>query len=201
MFRFTRSRVLVATAAAVVAAPVGVALFSRPAGAVRPLARAVLHDAAGAEVGTVEFAGSGGHAERIDVELRLPGGAPGLGAFHGVHVHAVGACTAPFTSAGGHWNLASGATHGSHTGDLPSVLVAPDGTGAGRFETHRFDVEQLFDGDGSAVVVHAGPDNFGNVPIAPDRYADPNGWYTATGGTAATGDAGGRYACGVVERS
>jgi len=35
--------------------------------------------------------------------------------FHGFHVHAVGQCVAPFTSAGGHYNP-GGASHGSLPG-------------------------------------------------------------------------------------
>lgn len=192
-----RSALAAATVALAAVAAVVVALES-PAGAVRPLAAATLRDATGAEVGRVTFSGSGRHAERIEVELSLPPSAPGLGSYHGLHIHSAGNCTPPFTSAGGHWNLTAGATHGHHTGDLPSILVASDGTAFAAFETHRFDVSQLFDADGAAVVLHAGADNFGNVPISADRYADPNGWYAATGGTASTGDAGGRYGCGVV---
>jgi superoxide dismutase, Cu-Zn family len=168
-------------------------------GAAKPLAEAELRNAAGGVVGTVRFEGKGHHAEWVRVELALPAGAPGLDAFHGFHVHATGTCVAPFGTAGGHWNLTSGATHGRHTGDLPSVLVAPDGTATARFATHRFDVNQLFDADGSAVILHAGVDNFGNVPIEPAKYADPNNWYNAGTGTANTGDAGSRYACGVVQ--
>jgi Cu-Zn family superoxide dismutase len=86
------------------------------------------------------------------------------------------------------------------TGDLASVLVAADGTVHAQFETQRFDVNQLFDADGSAVVLHAGPDNFGNVPIGGGKYEDPNNWYNAATGTANTGDAGSRYGCAVVQR-
>ena len=91
--------------------------------------------------------------------------------------------------------------HGSHTGDFPSILVGPDGRGRAEFETPRFDVGQLFDADGSAVVLHAGPDNFAHVPIGGGKYEDPNNWFNNVdpAGTARTGDAGGRYGCGVVE--
>lgn len=140
----------------------------------------------------------GQYAERVEVRLALPSDAPGLNSYHGFHIHQTGKCMPPFTSSGGHWNLVEGATHGHHTGDLPSVLIGDTGRAYLEFETHRFNVTELFDGDGSAVVLHAGPDNFANVPISSDRYSDPNGWYDAPGGTAATGDAGGRYACGVL---
>ena len=201
MHRITLRRSVAVVTGVGLALGAALLVTTSPAGATRPLAMAVLHDAAGDEVGTVVFSGSGSKAESVEVQLSLPASATGLGSYHGLHVHTIGQCTSPFTSAGGHWNLLAnaGATHGSHTGDLPSMLVAPDGTASATFVTHRFDVAELFDSDGSAVVLHLGPDNFGNVPIAGDRYADPNGWYTATGGTASTGDAGSRYACGVVQ--
>jgi Cu-Zn family superoxide dismutase len=180
-------------------AAAAVLVVNSPAGASRPLARAVLQNAAGARIGVVAFEGSGRHADRIDVRIELPADAPGLGSYHGLHVHTIGTCTAPaFTSAGGHWNL-DGSTHGHHTGDLPSILVALDGTARAEFETHRFDINQLFDADGSAIVLHMGIDNFGNVPLGGGKYEDPNGWYNSPTGTANTGDAGSRYGCGVIE--
>ena len=63
-----------------------------------------------------------------------------------------------------------------------------DGTASAQFETDRFEVSDLFDENGSSIVVHALPDNYGNVT----RYGTPD----VT--TLATGDAGGRVACGVV---
>ena len=185
----TRSgRMLGALGAVGVAGVVLVTAMGSPASAARPLARATIVDQSGAVVGEVVFKGEGRFADRVEVELDLPAGAPGLGAYHGLHVHTTGTCTAPFTSAGGHWNP-SGAAHGHHAGDLPSVLVSPDGEVYAEFETHRFDVAELFDADGSAVVLHVGPDNFANIPAT---YGSAN----AT--TLATGDAGGRYGCGVV---
>ena len=52
-------------------------------------------------------------------------------------------------------------------------------------------MNDLFDADGSAVIVHAGPDNYANIPT---RYTGP----VPDATTLATGDAGGRVACGVV---
>jgi Cu/Zn superoxide dismutase len=54
--------------------------------------------------------------------------------------------------------------HGDHVGDLPSLLVNHDGTGELAFETDRFSLDDLFDHDGSALIVHAGRDNFANIP-------------------------------------
>ena len=170
----------------------GIAAISAPASAARtPLARATLVDVAGNEVGEVVFKGFGTYADRVEVEIDAATSAPG--AFHGFHIHTAGVCdpNGAFASAGGHWNP-GGATHGNHAGDLPSVLLTEDGQSVAEFETDRFDVESLFDTDGSAVVLHAGPDNFANIPVNP--YGGP------VGATLNTGDAGGRYACGVVTR-
>ncbi len=158
----------------------------------KPLVRATLVDQGGTAVGEVVFKGSGALVSRIEVEVDAPG-APGLGDFHGFHIHTNGACTAPFTSAGGHWSLAA-ADHGAHTGDMPSVLIHADGQGYAEFETDRFDVSALLDTDGSAVILHAGRDNFANIPTTYSSGGVP-GPNTAT---KATGDSGGRYACGVV---
>jgi len=160
-----------------------------PASAAKPLARAVLHDAEGQAIGEVAFKGTGTFADRVEVEVSAPA-APNLGAYHGFHVHAVGSCVAPaFTSAGGHWTL-DGEAHGDHAGDMPSLLVNDDGGAYAEFETDRFDVSSLFDENGSAVILHVGRDNFANIPVEP--YGGPNA------ATLATGDAGARYACGVV---
>ncbi|RZS29814.1 copper/zinc superoxide dismutase (SODC) [Herbihabitans rhizosphaerae] len=126
--------------------------------------------------------------------------APGLDAYHGFHIHQVGECVAPFTSAGPHWSLDSQARHGKHTGDMPPVLVSGDGTARVVFESHRFNLDQMLDQDGSAIILHNGPDNLANVPIEDVKYADPRDWYNAPKGTAATGDAGDRYACGAVKK-
>ncbi len=113
--------------------------------------------------------------------------------FHGFHLHTTGRCDRPsFTSAGGHFNP-TGANHPEHAGDMPVLHVNADGTATAAFLTDRFGVEQLFDADGSAIIVHAAPDNYANIP--PERY-DPD----PDEATLSTGDAGGRIACGVVAR-
>lgn len=177
-------------------AGITIVALSSPAGAARPLARATLLDASGAAVGEVLFKGMGTYADRVEVDIDAPM-APKLGDFHGLHIHTFGVCNpAPsgstlvaFGSAGGHLNP-DGVSHGAHEGDLPSVLLTPKGQAYTEFETARIEMTSLLDADGSAVVLHAGPDNFANIPSA---YGAPN----AT--TLATGDAGARYACGVVE--
>jgi superoxide dismutase, Cu-Zn family len=160
---------------------------------------ATLMDPDGAEVGSVELVPADGGTQVSVTVTDLPPG------FHGFHVHAVGACepdsanpsdptkTGDFLSAGGHLKGADDATHGEHAGDLPSLLVGPDGAASLAFLAPGLSTDDLLDEDGSAVMVHAERDNFANVP---ERYA-------ATGpdqDTLNTGDAGGRIACGVVEQ-
>jgi Cu-Zn family superoxide dismutase len=148
-------------------------------------ARAELRDALGSKVGTVKLEQDG---DNVAIKIKVDGASPG---FHGFHVHAVGTCTPPFTSAGGHYNPGS-ATHGDHAGDLPVLYVDADGETVARFVTDRFALGALFDADGSAFILHAGRDNYANIPT--DRY-DPDPDAT----TLATGDAGSRFACGVIE--
>lgn len=175
----------------------GAAASSSAAGRASLVAKADLLDPSGAEIGTVDFAVAG-TVVTVTAEVEgLPAG------FKGFHVHAIGKCepnsanpTDPskvgdFLSAGGHLG-ASSAAHPGHDGDLTSLQVREDGSAELVTTTDAFDVEALFDEDGSAVMVHAGPDNFGNIPT---RYA-PGG---PDSDTQATGDSGGRVACGVVE--
>jgi Cu-Zn family superoxide dismutase len=150
-------------------------------------AQAILHTAAGDEVGRATFTNQNG---QMVVSVDASGLAPG---FHGFHVHSVGQCDGPdFTSAGGHFNT-EGAMAGmqGHDGDLPSLLVNQDGTAQLRVVTDRVSVDDLLAGSGTALIVHAGPDNFANIPV---RYAPAP---DAT--TLATGDAGARVACGVIQ--
>ena len=148
-------------------------------------ARVMFHNAAGGPVGVAKLTQEDGEVlVRVTVHDLTPG-------FHGFHIHTTGVCTAPFTSAGGHFNPAV-AGHPGHSGDMPVLLVNADGTGEARFKTDRFAIADLLAGDGSAIIIHAGPDNYANIPTR----------YSATGAdatTLATGDSGARAACGVIE--
>jgi len=144
-------------------------------------AQAELKNGTGQTVGTATLTQESSGV-RITVELsNFPAGR------HGVHIHAVGMCEpANFTSAGAHFNP-EGKKHGlqnpegPHAGDLPNLEVGSDGTGSLEYLNSRVTLSvgpsSLFDADGSALVIHANPD---------DEKSDP------------TGNSGGRIACGVL---
>ncbi len=123
---------------------------------------------------------------QIDVEVS---GLDPLGRVndHGIHIHGVGLCepSTTFTSASGHYNP-SGASHGllsadgSHAGDLPNMAFNGDGSGSYSVTTDLFTLSELYDADGSALVIHAGPD---------DYLTDPSG------------NSGDRIVCGVIAAS
>jgi len=147
------------------------------------LGQATLRLASGLPGGTAQLLVSGA---QVNISIAVVGLAPGV---HGVHLHMTGSCEAPeFTSAGGHLNPGGhqhGASNpaGAHLGDLPNVTVGSVGTGtvsATLTGTRDEVLAQVFDGDGTAVVVHAGAD---------DYRTDPSG------------NSGGRIACGVLTRT
>lgn len=164
-------------------------------------ARATVRNVSGTSLGTVTIQSSNG---KLVVGGRLSGLAPG---FHGFHIHSVGVCdpravdpatgaVVPFFTAGGHLNP-GGTGHGNHAGDLPSLKVAADGRTISVNETDTVTLAQIFDADGAAIIIHAGPDNFANIPA---RYTS-GGVPGPDAATLATGDSGGRTACGVLQRS
>lgn len=158
-------------------------------------ARAVLRDRSGQRVGVVTLLPAGPGKVSVSVRARrLPPG------FHGFHVHAIGGCdpATGFASAGGHLNPAN-LPHDDHAGDLPVLLVNADGTAQTTVTTDRFTIGQLFDADGSAMVVHAAADNFANIPT---RYHSHDfDVYGPDPATLTAGDSGDRIACGRVRRS
>ena len=117
------------------------------------------------------------------LHARLSNMPPGT---HALHVHAIGNCEPPFKLAGPHFFTTSGQQHGllnkvgAHPGDLPNIHVPT--SGSLHVEVLARDInlgDQVFDGDGSSIVIHAGPD---------DYMTDP------------AGAAGPRIACGIIHR-
>ncbi len=143
--------------------------------AVGARASATLTGADGAAMGTVTLTqGPNGVLIAADVHGLSPGP-------HGFHIHGVGACSPDFTAAGGHF-APGGEGHGfmhedgTHAGDLPNIHAGADG--AARADVFsdavtlaRNSDDSLFDDDGSAIIIHAKPDSYGEDPAAGDRVA------------------------------
>lgn len=145
------------------------------------LASAQLISADGRPMGTATISH---HKGETLVSLTVSGTA---GAVHGMHLHTVGKCEAPFTSAGPHLNP-TGHQHGrdnpqgAHLGDLPNITIGQSGTGTGSASLGRDSATidaALFDADGTSIVLHAAAD---------DYRTDPSG------------NSGARIACGVLQR-
>lgn len=163
--------------------------------------KVTLRDAQGHRVGYVQFRQRRDHAVAVKVVAR--GLTPG---FHGFHVHAVGVCDptsidpktgSPFFSAGPHLNP-TGAPHREHAGDLPVLLVRANGRADLSVATDRFRLSDLKDADGSAVIIHANPDNFANIPTRYQSELNPPGQRGPDAMTLDAGDSGPRVVCGAT---
>jgi Cu-Zn family superoxide dismutase len=192
-------RILMLTIALAVCGAAGIAVAANDtSGKAKPgSAVARLNDQKGNFIGTVWLLPRPGGKLAVRASLSWLGEG-----FHGFHIHTVGKCEAPFTTAGAHLNPA-GVAHGSHAGDLSPLAVGRNGTAWLEFQTDRFTVDELMDADGSAIVVHASPDNLANIPAryhshTPDASSTTFG---ADSSTTGTGDSGDRIACGVVQRA
>ncbi len=145
-------------------------------------AKAELKDAKGQVVGQATLTDS---PNGVLVHVALTGMPAGPHAFH---IHETGACEAPFTSAGGHFNPGAkqhGMANpmGMHAGDLPNIQIPTDG--ALTFDAMARDVtlgsgaNSLFKTGGTAIVIHAAGDDYKTNPA---------------------GAAGARIACGVISK-
>jgi len=174
-------------------------------------ATARMKDVDGDFVGVVRLEATKGG--KVEVQAKVNDVVP-RGQFHGFHLHTTGKCdpdavdpatdkVVPFFSAGGHFNPTSD-PHGEHAGDFPVLLVMENGQAREKFKTDRFKLSQLFDKDGSAVIIHEGLDNYANIPATTDgekRYhSHLEDVFGPDSLTKATGDAGSRFACGVVRK-
>jgi Cu-Zn family superoxide dismutase len=154
--------------------------------------RAVLHGTRHQTIAVVDITASGGGKNTVAVRAwhLTPG-------FHAIHIHSVGSCdpagAKPFASAGGHFNP-TGQPEGMQAGAFPVLRASADGTATAKFVTDGFQIAQLFQPTGTAVVLHALPDNYANVPT---RYST-GGMAGPDAETNMTGDAGTRVACGVL---
>ncbi len=145
-------------------------------GTVSPVtATANLVGADGQPLGIVTLLeGPNGVLVQADVTGLSPGG-------HGFHIHTVGACEPDFGAAGDHFNPAEsghGFMHegGQHAGDLPNIYAGADGAARADFFTvavtlHPGADNSVFDADGSAIIIHAQPDSYGESAGAGDRVA------------------------------
>jgi len=135
----------------------------------------------GKAIGTVTFVET---PKGVLITVSLKGAPQGVHAFH---VHEVGKCEPPFKSAGAHFNpehkkhgfIAAG----PHAGDMPNLHIPASGAldqeilNSNLFLSGK---NSLFDADGAAVVLHAGIDDYKTDPA---------------------GNAGDRFACGVITRA
>ncbi|CAN5176253.1 superoxide dismutase family protein [soil metagenome] len=147
---------------------------------------------------TVNFAGGDGSARGtatltpgpngVLIRLAVTGLTPG---WHGIHLHKVGLCEGPgFTNAGSHVN--SGAMQhglmnamGAEDGDLPNIHADAAGAVVAEMLASKVSLAgeggrtALRDADGSAIVIHAMPDDLTTPPI---------------------GGSGGRVACAAIPK-
>ena len=166
-------------------------LIIRSGGAAQPkiglTAEAALESPSGDPMGTVTFwQTASGVLVMADVKGLAPGG-------HAFIIHEVGTCTPDFRAAGDHFNPTDtehgfihstwkrGESGEGHSGDLPNIYAASDGSARADFLTAGITLDMglrhsVFDADGSAIIVHENPDAYGEEES----------------------DTGDRLACGVI---
>lgn len=125
-----------------------------------------LKNPAGDTVGAVSLTEAPkGVLMRIEVKGLTPG-------WHGLHFHEKADCSkSDFTSSGGHTHGGGDRIHGllnpkaNETGDLPNLYVDSHGVGMAEIFSGLTTLAALKDADGSAVVIHASPDDHMAQPI------------------------------------
>ena len=157
------------------------ALLMIPTALAADQATAVLKDPEGKEVGQATLLAT---PSGTLITLKLTAAPAGS---HGFHIHTTGKCEPPkFESAGGHFNPDDSKhgflnADGPHPGDMPNIHVPENGTFTIEVLNTLVNLKgssSLLDEDGSALMLHADPDDYKSDPA---------------------GHAGGRIACGVIE--
>lgn len=147
---------------------------------------AVITGADGEVIGQA-FATDSPHGVLLGISVKAGGLTPGA---HGLHLHSVGDCSdvGVFKLSKGHINAAETQhgllnSEGPDNADLPNLHVASDGSAMAELFNWQVRLDSgdapLLDEDGSALVIHANPDDHVSQPI---------------------GGAGPRVACAVLKR-
>lgn len=144
-------------------------------------AKASLKDTTGKDVGQVQLVQT---PHGVLLRMSLKNMQAGERAFH---IHSVGKCEPPFTSAGDHFNPTHrkhgmSAADGVHAGDMPNLHIPASGELVIEIANPAISLAKgqpgaVFDADGSSIVIHAGSDDYKTDPA---------------------GNAGDRIACGVI---
>jgi superoxide dismutase, Cu-Zn family len=111
----------------------------------------------------------------VVLRVQATGLAPG---WHGMHFHEKADCSDPaFKGAGGHIHAKTPVVHGmlnagfNDAGDLPNLYVNADGSVTVELYSTLLTLNRsgarpaLLDADGSALVIHANPDDYKSQPI------------------------------------